>query len=131
MAFLTIPAVQAGIAVLGVAATVEQGRQVSKSFKLQERKERTAARDQEIDRRKRLLSTLASQNVAAAAGGIRAFEGSTLNIAREDLRTFKLAQSTANASTQVRLGTLSNQRRGSLLKTGGNTAAALNELGDR
>ncbi len=55
----------------------------------QAEQEEMAAKEREIDRRKRLLSAMASQNAASAASGIRAYEGSALNMLKTDVNSYE------------------------------------------
>lgn len=61
-----------GVAGAGVSAysSIEQGKAASNQAKAQARAEGDSAKQQQIDRRRQLLTALASQNAAAGAGGI-------------------------------------------------------------
>jgi hypothetical protein len=73
-----------GLALASTGATVQAqmhaGKQAEIDAKMANEEETFAAKDREIARRKRLLQTVAAQNVSAAAGGIAAYEGSSANI---------------------------------------------------
>jgi len=58
---------------------------------VQAKAEEAAGVAREADRKARLVEALASQNAAAGAGGIAAFEGSPLSVMEEDTRRESVA----------------------------------------
>jgi hypothetical protein len=75
----------------------------------QAEQEEMAAKEREIDRRKRLLSAMASQNAASAASGIRAYEGSTLNMMQTDMDAYDYDSIMDKGSTASTVGNLKSQ----------------------
>jgi hypothetical protein len=69
-----------GLAGATIQAQAHVGKQAEIDAKIANEEETFAAKDREIARRKRLLQTVAAQNVSAAAGGIEAYTGSSANI---------------------------------------------------
>ncbi len=75
----------------------------------QAEQEEMAAKEREIDRRKRLLSAMASQNAASAASGIRAYEGSALNMLKTDVNSYEYDSIMDKGSTASTIGNLKSQ----------------------
>ncbi len=63
-----------------IQSQMNVGKQAEIDAKMANEEETFAAKDREIARRKRLLQTVAVQNVSAAAGGVEAYTGSSKNI---------------------------------------------------
>lgn len=80
--------------------------------KVQAEQEELGAVQREADRKERLAIALASQNAAAGAGGIAAFEGSPLTVLREDVRREEQATQRDIFSTQ--LSSLTARSRGKI-----------------
>ena len=68
--------------------------------------EEAAGVSRESDRKSRLAEALASQNAAAGAGGIAAFEGSPLSVMNEDIRRAETASTRDAFQTKLRSMTL-------------------------
>jgi hypothetical protein len=75
----------------------------------QAEQEEMAAKEREIDRRKRLLSAMASQNAASAASGIRAYEGSALNMLQTDMDAYDYDSIMDKGSTASTVSGLKSQ----------------------
>lgn len=101
------------LAATGTAATVysqvQQGKAIKQQAKAAEKQEAIDARSREITRKKRLLANLASQNVSAGAGGVRAFEGSAGNIAQRTMADAGLEQLADSVGSFNRRQSLSTQ----------------------
>ena len=69
--------------------------------KVQAEQEELGAKQREADRKERLAIALASQNAAAGAGGIAAFEGSPLTVMKEDIRREQVATERDIFSSQL------------------------------
>lgn len=80
----------------------------------------------EADRKGRLIEALASQNAAAGAKGIAAFEGSPLTIMQEDIRREEVATERDKFSTD--LGVMAKRFRASNQAAGLKTRAQLSLL---
>lgn len=78
--------------------------------------EELGAKQREADRKERLSIALASQNAAAGAGGIAAFEGSPLTIMQEDIRREQVATERDLFSTQ--LAAMTTRSRGKVKQSG-------------
>ena len=102
----------------------------------QAEQEEMAAKEREIDRRKRLLSAMASQNAASAASGIRAYEGSALNVLKTDMDAYDYDSIMDKGSTASTVGNLKSQgqwamyggkaaKTASLFKVAGTVASGL------
>lgn len=75
----------AGISTAGsMLMSVQAGNAQKASYEQQAQQEEFAAKDREIARRKRLISSLASQNAVRGASGVRAFEGSPAAMMKSD-----------------------------------------------
>lgn len=71
---------------LSVLASVRQGQAAEVQSEIQAERIKRDASQRELNRRRRLVASLASQNATRAASGIAAFEGSSQNIMLEDIR---------------------------------------------
>ncbi|NRA79845.1 MAG: hypothetical protein HRU18_16695 [Pseudoalteromonas sp.] len=78
--------------------------------KVQAEQEELGAVQRESDRKERLSIALASQNAAAGAGGIAAFEGSPLTVLKEDVRREEVA--TKRDAFSTKLSSLTTRSRG-------------------
>lgn len=85
--------------------------------------EEAAGVQREADRKGRLAEALASQNAAAGAGGIAAFEGSPLSVMQEDVRRESVA--TERDVFQTKLKALTLRARGRVAQKQARTAATL------
>lgn len=99
MATATAPTIT--LAGLSAASRLSAGKSAAKAIDISAEEEELAAREREVVRRHRLLSTLGAINANAAAGGI-AREGSVAN-----LRTV----STTNAERNIRSDRLRTEAR--------------------
>lgn len=127
-----IPLVMAGIQISQQQA---QASIAVGESKVAAEQEDLGAKQREGDRKERLAIALASQNAAAGAKGVAAFEGSPLTILKEDIRresvaterdifSSKLASMTAKSRGKVQSKSLRSQ---SLLTAG---SAALDVVGN-
>ncbi len=85
--------------------------------------EEAAGVSREADRKARLAEALASQNAAAGAGGIAAFEGSPLSIMQEDIRRESVA--TERDVFQTRLRAMTLRARGKIAQKQARTGATI------
>jgi len=94
----------ASSAMLGVSvqAQAHGAEQAKIDADVANKEEEFAARDREIERKKRLLASVARQNVFSAAGGVAAFEGSSANIMDVSRRETAGGQLRDTAMTQGR-----------------------------
>jgi hypothetical protein len=110
----------AGAAVIGAGFSIYSGIQQGEAAEAQAKgqqdalnrqaeQEEMAAKEREIDRRKRLLSAMASQNAASAASGIRAYEGSALNMLKTDVNSYEYDSIMDKGSTASTIGGLKSQ----------------------
>lgn len=83
--------------------------------------EEAAGVSREADRKERLAQALASQNAAAGAGGIAAFEGSPLSVMNEDIR--KESQATGRDEFQTKLRSMTLRAQGKIAERQAKTAA--------
>lgn len=93
---------------IGVAtAAVQMSQQKAQAdiavgeSKVQAEQEELGATQREADRKERLAIALASQNAAAGASGIAAFEGSPLTIMKEDVKREAVATERDRFSSQL------------------------------
>jgi len=96
-----------GISSAGSMLTsVMGGNAEAAAYKQQAQQEEFAAKDREIARRKRLISSLASQNAYRGATGVRAFEGSPAAMMKSDIKEFDYDQSMAAANLGMKQNSL-------------------------
>jgi len=96
-----------GISTVGSMITdVKAGNAESAAYTQQARQEEFAAKDREIARRKRLISSLASQNAYRGASGIRAFEGSPAAMMKSDREEFEYDNLMGNANLSMKTSSL-------------------------
>jgi len=132
-----VTAVYLGATILagGVAARSAHnaGKATEIQYKEQAKQEEVSARDREIERRRRLVQALSSQNAEAGAAGIDPTTGSRRAMTLEDARLAQMDSLTDRAMTNRRAINLRsagrNARRqgdlqaaGSLLNTGASVA---------
>ena len=86
------------LAIASAGASIQAGRAKQQAFERDADRETFAAKDKEIQRKKRLVAALATQNAVRGAQGIRAFEGSSLNLMNQDVETFEYDQSMGAAN---------------------------------
>ena len=80
------------LAVMSAVQSVNAGKDKEAAYKRDADRESFAAKDKEIARKKRLVAALATQNAVRGAQGVRAFEGSSLNMMLQDVETFEYDQ---------------------------------------
>lgn len=111
-----LPFIYLGATVLSGALAYRQQRTAGKIAEFQYRdqaeQEETAARDREIERRRRLVQALASQNAEAGALGIDGATGSRRAIVLDDVRRSRMDSLSDRAMT--------NRRAVNLRSAGGN-----------
>lgn len=99
--YIYLAATVAGTAV-SVKASQDAGKATQIAHKEQAKQEEMAARDREIERRRRLVQALASQNAEAGAAGLDPTVGSRRAITLEDQRRAGLDTLTDRAMTSRR-----------------------------
>lgn len=88
-----------GISTAGsMLMNVRAGQAQKVNYEMQARQEEFAAKDREVQRRRRLVANLASQNAARAASGVRAFEGSPAAMMQSDIDTAAYDHTMADAN---------------------------------
>lgn len=90
--------------------------------------EEAAGVQREADRKAQLAEALASQNAAAGAGGIAAFEGSPLSVMQEDVRRESIA--TERDVFQTKLTALTLRSRGKIAERTAKAKATLGLISD-
>ena len=80
------------MAVMSAVQSVNAGKAQEAAYKRDAERESFAAKDKEIQRKKRLVAALATQNAVRGAQGVAAFEGSSLNMMLQDVETFEYDQ---------------------------------------
>ena len=96
-----------GISTAGsMLSSVRAGQAQQVNYEMQARDAEFAAKDQEIKRRQRLMSSLASQNASRGASGVRAFEGSPAAMMKSDIEEFDYDQSMAAANLGMKQNSL-------------------------
>jgi hypothetical protein len=131
---------------IGAYSAYQQGEAAEAAAKGQQdqlnrqaEQEEVAAKEREIDRRKRLLSAMASQNAASAASGIRAYEGSALNMLKTDVNSYEYDSIMDKGSTSSTINALKSQgqwamyggnvaKRTSLFKVGGKVLSGVSSV---
>lgn len=97
----------AGISTAGsMLASVRAGQAQKVNYEMQARDAEFAAKDREVQRRKRLVASLASQNAARGASGVRAFEGSPAAMMKSDMAEFDYDQTMADANLGMKQNSL-------------------------
>lgn len=86
--------------------SVMGGNAEAAAYKQQAQQEEFAAKDREIARRKRLISSLASQNAYRGATGVRAFEGSPAAMMKADREEFDYDQLMGDANLSMKTSSL-------------------------
>jgi hypothetical protein len=110
-----LPFIFLGATAAAGAASAIQSRNAGKlqqiEYKRQAQEEETSARDREIERRRRLVQALASQNAEAGALGLDATTGSRRAITLEDVRRARMDDLTDRAMTSRRAVSLASAGR--------------------
>lgn len=97
----------AGISTAGsMLMQVQAGNAQKAAYEQQAQQEEFEAKDREVQRRKRLIASLASQNAARGASGVRAFEGSPAAMMQNDMKEFEYDQKMAAANTAMSTSSL-------------------------
>ena len=97
----------AGISTAGsIITSIQAGNAQKANYEMQAQQEEFAAKDREVSRRQRLISSLASQNAARGASGVRAFEGSPAAMMKSDWQSFDYDQSMGDANTAMSVSSL-------------------------
>lgn len=110
-----IPAIIQGVqGASGAAGGAAGGAASAGELEVAAKQEELGAIQREGDRKARLAEVLASQNAAAGAKGVAAFEGSPLTILQEDVR--KEQKATQRDIFQTRLSVMTKQARASLIR---------------
>lgn len=91
-------------------ATYEQGQAVKKENKTKAAIAKSRAKDQEIERRRHLVSLLATRNAVSGATGM-APTGSAQNLMRRDARVAGLDAEAARQNLKMNVGMLNAQGR--------------------
>jgi len=86
---------------VSIYSAIEQGEAADNAAKAKADQEEFAAKDREITRRKQLLAAMASQNAMSAAGGVRAYEGSRLNMLKSDFSNYSYDASMDRGTTDT------------------------------
>lgn len=96
-----------GISSMGsMIGDIAGGNAEAAAYKQQAQQEEFAAKDREIARRKRLISSLASQNAYRGATGVRAFEGSPAAMMKSDREEFDYDQLMGDANLSMKTSSL-------------------------
>lgn len=113
-----------GSLIAGTVASAQQSRNAGKladiQYREQAQQETDAARDREIERRRRLVSALASQNAEAGALGVAPGVGSRSALAMSDVKRARYENIADRASTG---------RRSLMLRSAGRHARKQGDLG--
>lgn len=91
-------------------ATYEQGQAVKAENKTRAQIAKSRAKDQEIERRRRLVSLLATRNAVSGATGMKP-TGSAQNLMRRDARVGGLDAQAARQNLKMQVGLLNQQGR--------------------
>ena len=97
----------AGLSTAGSMITgIQAGNAQKANYEMQAQQEEFAAKDREVSRRQRLISSLASQNAYRGASGVRAFEGSPAAMMKSDIKQFDYDQSMGAANLAMSTSSL-------------------------
>lgn len=109
--------------VLTLGGTIEAGKAQQREAETAALAEEAAGVSREADRKARLAQALASQNAAAGASGIAAFEGSPLTIMKADIA--KEGEATQRDIFQTNLRARTLRARGKIAKRQARTSGML------
>jgi hypothetical protein len=116
-----------GSAYVGAYSAYNQGQHQKQLVKTQAQQEKVKAKDQEIERKRRLVSILATRNAMTGATGM-APTGSFANLQRRDMRLASLDDAAATANLKSNLSMLrargQNAYQTGLLQAGGSLLGA-------
>ena len=117
-----------GTSLLQFAQTREAGKIQEIEAKTMAKHEELAVVQREADRKEALARAMASQNAAAGAKNIAAFEGSPLTILQADIEAERVA--TERDITQSQIAQLATRARGTIAKRQASLMSAVNLIGD-
>ena len=86
MGAAAIPYLMAASVAVQVYSTVETKKAANEEAQAAARDEELSSNEREIANKKRLLASIAQQNVTGAAGGIQSYTGSSGNIINTDIK---------------------------------------------
>ena len=109
--------------ILSAAGTIEAGKAQQREAETAALAEEAAGVSREADRKARLADALASQNAAAGASGIAAFEGSPLTIMKADIA--KEGEATKRDIFQTNLNARTLRARGRIANKQAQTSGML------
>jgi len=90
------------LAIASAGASIQAGRAKQQAYERDADIETFAAKDKEIQRKKRLVAALATQNAVRGAQNVAAFQGSSLNLMNQDVETFEYDQSMGAANLAMK-----------------------------
>ncbi len=90
------------LAIASAGASIQAGRAKQQAYERDADRETFAAKDKEIQRKKRLVAALATQNAVRGAQNVAAFQGSSLNLMNQDVETFEYDQSMGAANLAMK-----------------------------
>ena len=90
------------LALASAGASIQAGRAKEQAYERDADRETFAAKDKEIQRKKRLVAALATQNAVRGAQNVAAFSGSSLNLMNQDVETFEYDQSMGAANLAMK-----------------------------
>ena len=117
-----------GASLLQAEQRKESGRITAQESRIAAGQIELGAVQREADRKDRLAKAMASQNAAAGAKGIAAFEGSPLSILEADIRAEETA--TERDIFQTNLAALTTRVRGQIAKSSAARGATIGLIGD-
>ena len=118
------------MAMASAVQSINAGKAQEAAYKRDADRETFAAKDKEIQRKKRLVAALATQNAVRGAQGVRAFEGSSLNMMNQDVENFEYDQSMGAANLAMTRQSLLESGRAARrygVMSAGNTLMAASE----
>ena len=90
------------LAIASAGASIQAGRAKQQAYERDADRETFAAKDKEIQRKKRLVAALATQNAVIGAQNVAAFQGSSLNLMNQDVETFEYDQDMGAANLAMK-----------------------------
>ena len=110
------------LALASAGASIQAGRAKEQAYQRDADRETFAAKDKEIQRKKRLVAALATQNAVRGAQNVAAFQGSSLNLMNQDVETFEYDQDMGAANLAMKRQSLIEE--GKAARRYGYTSAA-------
>ncbi len=92
-----------------VLSSLQAGKAQEAQYKAKAKREEINAREQELERKRKLIKAMASQNAARAAQGISASQGSAGAMFRTDAREFERSQYIGAANREFAVGQALNK----------------------